>query len=492
MGFFDRFTSRKNNTTPDTTLPAAPGPATADTELPRDSQTEIPTTADTAANTAPAIATATDPTAAGNIKSQLLAANEKLRARDLPAAMAIYEEILRAAGDRADVLATLSADLGTAGYIPQIIELVAPRYDAERHGPATGLNLLQACLALHNITASQHLLDILFALNRPDLEERLHGFSNALAELIEAEHSGTLAPPAMPGPDGKPAAAEPQSIHLISISRPIWAYGLEAASGLLPSPGQNPHPRRVAFGQISILGIKPEAAIEQSKLPEDELSRFTRGFPLWLSETFYYSPIYNPIAALAILGREHYAIFPIEWTKENIGQLAATSDGGLDYVFTGALQQQDGATELLLRVWEVKKLRERKQFRAAWTPDTADTELARLHEAICLFMEWRQEPGVPAFTMPASPWAWCQTLGASLAFFLAGKDTLPVAQISEPAAALAHAARHAASSERETFAWLTLADRARRLGLAGTLPEAALFESPLAGRAQAALAGNPV
>ena len=40
----------------------------------------------------------------------------------------------------ADVLVTISGDLGTNGHVMQIIELVAPRYDADRHGPATGIN----------------------------------------------------------------------------------------------------------------------------------------------------------------------------------------------------------------------------------------------------------------------------------------------------------------------------------------------------------------
>lgn len=471
MGFFDRFRSKKNDTAPvpvaDAVQPAAPAPEPV--------------------QAAPSAAPAEN-TSAGTIKSRLLDANARLQARDLPAAMLIYEELLRAAGDRADVLVTISADLGTAGYIPQIIELVAPHYDAERHGPATGINLLQAYLATRNTTAAQHLLDILFALERAELEERLHGFSNALAELIEAEKRGELPASGASSHDGRPAA-EPKTINLCSISRPIWSYGLENVPGVLPAPKENPRLRRIAFGQISILGIEQAEAIEKSRQPEDELSRFTRGFPLWLSETFYYSPDYNPIAALALFAKDHYAIFPVEWTKSNIEQLVASSPDGLDYVFTGALRQKDGVTELIVRLWEVKKLRERKQFHAAWTAATADAELAKLHEQIRVFMEWRQEPGAPACTMPASPCAWCQMLGASLSLFLAQKGALPVSHITAPAAALAQAAGHAANSDRETFAYLTLAARARHLGLPDALPATAptLANSPTVAQAQAAL-----
>ncbi|MDF9834348.1 hypothetical protein M2103_002594 [Ereboglobus sp. PH5-5] len=468
MGFFDRFTSRKNNsgeTTPAPTPAAAPAGEEPPAPAPSSPESVLQ----------------------GTIKTRLLAAHEKLQARDLPGAMAVYEELLQTAGDRADVLVTISADLGTAGYIPQIIELVAPRYDAERHGPATGINLLQAYLATNNTAAAQHVLDILFALNRADLEERLHGFSNALAELIEAEKRGELPAPAH-SPDGNPANAR-KSINLVSISRPIWAYGIEELPGVLPSPKQNPKLRHIAFAQLSILGIKTEDALEKSKQPEDELARFTRGFPLWLSETFYYSPHYNPIAALALFDKDYYAIFPVEWTKSNIEQLVASSNGKLDYVITGAVEKKDDTTEILLRVWEVKKMRERKQFHTKWTSATADVELAKLHEQIRLFMEWQQEPGAPACTMPARPEAWCQTLGASLSFFLADKNAIPAGQVSMPAETLALAAKHAADSERETFAYLTLADRAQRIGMSDALPAAApaLAATPLVEQAKQAL-----
>jgi hypothetical protein len=121
------------------------------------------------------------------VMPQLIEAREKLEAKDLPVALALYEEALFLAGDRADVLVTISGDLGVNGHVRQIIELVAPRYDAERHGPATGLNVLQAYLAVRDAEAAQHVLDILFALRRPELEERLHGFSNAIAEIIQKD-----------------------------------------------------------------------------------------------------------------------------------------------------------------------------------------------------------------------------------------------------------------------------------------------------------------
>ena len=49
--------------------------------------------------------------------------------------MAVYEEVMAGGtGDRADVLVAISGDLGSHGHVAEIIELIAPRYDADRHG----------------------------------------------------------------------------------------------------------------------------------------------------------------------------------------------------------------------------------------------------------------------------------------------------------------------------------------------------------------------
>ena len=125
MGFFDRLTGKKS--TP-AAVPASPAPE-------------------------PSESTPSAPGAA--VKPRLAAARERLQAQDLAGAMAIYEEVLAGAGDRADVLVAVSGDLGSYGHVAQIVELVAPRYVADRHGPATGLNLLQAYLALRDPDSAQ-------------------------------------------------------------------------------------------------------------------------------------------------------------------------------------------------------------------------------------------------------------------------------------------------------------------------------------------------
>jgi len=409
------------------------------------------------------------------VLASLSAARASLERKDLPGALAIYEQLLETEGDNAGVLAAISGDLGSTGHVATIIELIAPCYDPERHGPAAGLNLLQAYLALGDPEAAQHVLDRLFDLDRPELEERLHGFANAIARMIEtgdAPGLDAVVPERPPAPKGT----------AVSISKPIWFYGLEPlAAQVLPAKVGGL--RRVAFTQLALPGTYPDLAAAM-KLPEDEPARLARALPLWLAETLYFSPHYAPIAALAVVadpdGTKRPVILDAEWTIENMRQLVATSAEGLDYVFTGILAGRDGVYQLNLRLWEVKKFRERRQFSARWTPATADAELARLRDELGRFMEWRPYPegaGI-AYVPPPAPFGWIDALGASLGLFLAGKGVWPQALLAPLDPSLAALAPRAAVDPVAALAWLTLRARARELGVGFTAGEAALVDHP--------------
>ncbi len=453
MGFFDRFSAQPSRS------PAAPAPA----------PTPAPAPAEPAASTG------------GGVLPQLIAARQRLEAKDLPGALTIYEQVLAVAGDRADVLVTISADLGINGFFREIVELVAPRYDAERHGPATGLNLLQAYLALRHTDAAQHVLDILFSLQRPELEERLQGFSNALAELIHAGLPPLEAADGAGATGGTGAAAEAPQINFVSISKPIWFYGLEPlAAEILPAKGAAP--RRVAFTQLALLGVQDLG--EVMKQPETEAGRLTRALPLWLAETCYFSPHYLPIAVIGVMNQRHYALLGAEWATSNLRQLAETTEGGLDYIFTGALRQTAADYELVLRVWEVKKLRERKTLTVRWSPATAETELTQLHEQIRTFMEWSPEKSGVPYAPPARPTAWLGLLGSSLSLFLGDRGLLPKEQLVLPAAVIDAAADQAMTTEAASLGWLTLSSAARRHGLVGSLAAVQVRSTAVVSQAQ--------
>jgi hypothetical protein len=370
-------------------------------------------------------------------------------------------------------LVTISGDLGVSGHTREIIELISPRYDAQRHGPATGINLLQAYLELREPQAAQHVLDLLFALNRPELEQRLFGFSNVVADMMLLEAQGTATPTP---PSEEANAVEAPRIDIAAISKPIWYYGLEQVAGLLPP--KESRLRKIAFGQLSILGVKDlHAALQQ---PEDEMGRLSRGLPLWLAETLCFSTKYSAVASIATLRGEQYGLFNAEWTPEHIRQIVDTTEGGLDYVFTGALENKHGDYGLMLRVWEVKKFRERKTFTARWTPATADQALAQFHAQICLFMEFAPYPPGQGlrYVLPTRLRDYVEALGAGLTLFLGEKGVLARPRLILPPEVMMRAGQAAADSELASLLALGLQARARRLGLETLPAPAAYAETP--------------
>jgi len=424
MGFFDRLAAKK--TTPE---PAAPAPEPVVEKKP----------------------------VVGAILPLLASARDKLKAGDLPGAMAIYEQVLPAAADRSDVLVTISADLGTKGHVREIIELLAPHFDLEKHGAAAGINLLQAYLATRNTDAAQHLLDLLFSLQRPELEARLVGFSKALSEIFISENEEATSSPS-------DSPTEARKISLVSISKPIWSYGLEAQHETI-LPRIEGKLRRVAFAQLTMPGLA--GALELSARPEDDFGRLSRGFALWMAETFAFSAGYEAIAALGLMGQEHYALFPTEWTAENLRQLNETSNAkGLDYIVAGWLRRRNDDFELGVRIWEVKKFRELKSFSVRFAPSTANEELLKIHAQLRTYMEWTALPSGNglAYEPPVEPAAYLQALGASLSLFLGGKGLLSAAQLRLEFAPFVQAAQANPLDVRTQLALVTAAQRLKELG----------------------------
>lgn len=436
MGFFDRF---------------APGPK--------------PNAGSPASSPAPVPAAGADkPAAGGGVVPRMSEARAKLDAHDLPGAVAIYQEVLATAGARPDVLVSLSGELGVRGHVRELIELVAPHYDAQRHGPATGINLLQAFIAVRDIASAQHLLDMLFALNRPELEERLFGFSNAIGELMAGHEAAALSAEQLA--TSARGEREPAKVSLASISKPVWFYGLEETASHL-QPAKSGKLRRVAFAQCAVPGL-PEA-MERSARAEDELGRFCRGFALWFAETFSASAGYDPVAAVGLSSAQHYVLFPVEWTTDNLRELNETSTGGLDFVVTSAMRSHNDDFELVLRIWEVRKFRELKQFSLRWTPATADAALAQFHGQIRQYMEWSALPDGPAYAPPVSPTAHIQALGATLSQFLGTKGVLAPGQVH---AGCAIQLRNAQANPDDVRAQLTLVAAVLRQKAAGQAPDA--------------------
>jgi hypothetical protein len=105
-------------------------------------------------------------------------------------------------------------------------------------------------------------------------------------------------------------------------------------------------------------------------------------------------------------------------------------------------------------------------------------------------MEWSPYPADAGlkYTAPSHPAAWLEVLAPSLTFFLGDKHILAAEQLTVSSDGFESVARHAASNEAASLAWLTLRARAERLNLfPSQIGEALVFPTPLVQQAKAAL-----
>jgi hypothetical protein len=186
------------------------------------------------------------------------------------------------------------------------------------------------------------------------------------------------------------------------------------------------------------------------------------------------------------MSRENYGLFNAEWAPEHIRQLVESAEGGIDFVFTGALQQKNADYELVLRLWEVKKFRERKSFLVRWTPATADKALGEFNVQLRAFMEFMPYPagqGI-SYAPPAKLRDYVEALGAGLTHFLVEKQVLPAAQLAMTAELEARVNAAAADSEIGSLLALGLHARAQRLGAAAPSLPPTLAATPVVEQAR--------
>jgi hypothetical protein len=157
----------------------------------------------------------------------------------------------------------LSGDLGNAGHLQALIDLVGPLYDPELHGPLAGINLVRAYHATGRLEDGRELLRKLQRLNRPELADFL---SELEVELVDSQ------PP-------RPVR-EPVSVTVVRISPPIWTYQMARPDWLVPPPTDDgPKIAFLAFADVTRRNDQPSRHER-----ETDLGRLSRALPLFLAE----------------------------------------------------------------------------------------------------------------------------------------------------------------------------------------------------------------
>lgn len=116
----------------------------------------------------------------GAFRPQLFLAKMWLEKGEIDQAKALYEKVLPLAVDDDSAMMSISGDLGQAGYEKTAVELVAPHFELEKHGPYVGRNLIEASYAAGDKETCLRLIGEVERANRHDFKARLEELRRAL------------------------------------------------------------------------------------------------------------------------------------------------------------------------------------------------------------------------------------------------------------------------------------------------------------------------
>ncbi|HXC51261.1 MAG TPA: tetratricopeptide repeat protein [Candidatus Limnocylindrales bacterium] len=208
----------------------------------------------------------------GAWRARLWLARDALARRDLSAALRLYDEALSLAPTPKpiDLLQQISGDLGTQGYLEQILALAEPHFDPNVHGVAIGNNLIKAHLDLGQLDAAQRMLDRLFSFKRPDWHETLAFWDTEIARNRAAKAGADL--PAVP------------KITTVVVDGPLWLRASTGAAGLVPAK----RPGAVIVACLGSSFTAPDVSSGSVRMQlSDVPGRTSRALPLYLAEQLH-------------------------------------------------------------------------------------------------------------------------------------------------------------------------------------------------------------
>jgi tetratricopeptide (TPR) repeat protein len=264
----------------------------------------------------------------GSWRPQLWIARHHLQDGRVDEAIGLYRHAIGLAGDSAEALMMISGDLGKAGRIQEMLDLVLPVYVPSNHGPHTGLNLLQGLLEAGRTREGRELLSSVQRLGLPPFAERLADLERRFME--------TEKPRKVPGPVRAVG---------VPITGPIWTRGLGDPKWLLP-PRADAAPR-IAFFSLADTTLSGNASQLQT---ESDTGRLTRSLPLYLAEALLFKTTARTFCVIPVIKGEGPVVSGRPWPLATV--LGCCPDElAPDIVITGVLGMDGTGHHAELVIW---------------------------------------------------------------------------------------------------------------------------------------------
>lgn len=292
----------------------------------------------------------------GSVRAQVWLARESLNAGDTSAARAYYEQVLHSGRLQGDTLVTMSGDLGNAGEVALLLELVGPVYDPAQHDPRAGMNLVVACLEAGRLDEGERFLDALYRANLPPYRQHLDQLAQRYQQARAAEHGD------------RPIEPEQMQIVHVPFDRPVWMFGLRDPAWLF-------HPKPPGVRRVTVLAFDKVVGTQAASVSqrEDDIGRLSRAIPLYIAEALHEWTDAQATTVMPVVQGGGPVVFG---AADNDEAMLEPFAQGADVLILGTLSAvDDDVLRVRVRVWDLAT-------RTQLAEEIVEAAIDRIHEPV--------------------------------------------------------------------------------------------------------------
>ncbi|MCU6502061.1 hypothetical protein LPN04_30135 [Rugamonas sp. A1-17] len=314
----------------------------------------------------------------GSWRARLWLARHHLEKEEFAAARALYAEVLQGGQYDGNALMMMSGDMGNNGQIPMMLELIGPAYDEHQHDPMAGLNLLRACQALGKVDEGEALLGRMYALGLPPIKQYLDQFAEVFQQMRA---------------QSAPLDTANLKIATISLTRPIWQYGLRDADWLFAAKPES----APVVGFFALTKITDGTGRAESQR-EDALGRESRAIPLYLAEAAHYWSDYAASCNIPIVEGGGPVLSGTETDAQALFDIVPA---GMKYFVTGEIgctgEGKSARWSIALHLWDCGTRTRQASERGSATEDELSALVLSLEQRLLAHIGHKREQPLDAF-----------------------------------------------------------------------------------------------
>lgn len=233
--------------------------------------------------------------------ARMLLARKDLQNKNIRKVMKVYRDILENNEPTSAMLTAMSGDLGSCGYIKEVIKILEPLYDVRKYSIQAGLNLLHAYFEDRNHRKGLKLIQELMQVPDPSLRDYLVHMAHEFDKVRSIKE--------FEGDKGK------IKINMISLDKPIWYYDLENPDFLIK--------KKTKAEKVAIIPyVDLTKKVEGNKLSNgDGIGTLTRTIPLYMSDELMYTTEYDSRVIIPFAHKYGPVVTTEEYTKEALNDI---------------------------------------------------------------------------------------------------------------------------------------------------------------------------